>query len=414
MTRDNSTLTSYALGILIAGSLMLAITLGVRHAFGIFLVPMSVSNGWDRELFAMAIAVQNLMWGITQPFVGRYADRHGARSVMVGGGILYAIGLILMATQTSSIALILGTGVLIGIGLSGTTFPVVFGAISKIVPPERRSLALGTSMSVGSLGQFVLLPMSLLLIESDGWEIALLALFALTLFTLPLAYLATRHPTASDAGTTSPEKLAVDTQSGLQIVGSALKQRSFQLLCVGFFVCGFHVVFISTHLPGFLLTEGLSASVGSTALALIGLFNIVGSYYAGLWGGRYPKPYLLAIIYGTRALAISIFLFFSITPWAVYLFAALMGLLWLSTVPLTNGTVASIFGVANMSMLGGLVFFFHQIGAFLGGWLGGLFFDQFGSYDIAWTIAIALGVIAALINIPIKEQPLTKNEAALS
>lgn len=278
MTRDNSTLTSYALGILIAGSLMLAITLGVRHAFGIFLVPMSVSNGWDRELFAMAIAVQNLMWGITQPFVGRYADRHGARSVMVGGGILYAIGLILMATQTSSIALILGTGVLIGIGLSGTTFPVVFGAISKIVPPERRSLALGTSMSVGSLGQFVLLPMSLLLIESDGWEIALLALFALTLFTLPLAYLATRHPTASDAGTTSPEKLAVDTQSGLQIVGSALKQRSFQLLCVGFFVCGFHVVFISTHLPGFLLTEGLSASVGSTALALIGLFNIVGSY----------------------------------------------------------------------------------------------------------------------------------------
>lgn len=411
MTRETNPLDSNALRILIAGSLMLAITLGVRHAFGIFLVPMSVSNGWERELFAMAIAIQNLMWGITQPFVGRYADRHGARSVMIGGGILYAIGLLLMATQTSSMALILGTGVLIGVGLSGTTFPVVFGAISKIVPPEKRSLALGTSMSVGSLGQFVLLPMSLLLIESEGWEIALIALFGLTVFTLPLAYLATRRSSSSDARTNAPTQQASGNQSGLQIVGMALSQRSFQLLCAGFFVCGFHVIFISTHLPGFLLAEGLSASVGSTALALIGLFNIAGSYYAGLWGGRYPKPYLLAAIYGSRALAIAIFLFFPVTAWTVYIFAALMGLLWLSTVPLTNGTVASMFGVSNMSMLGGVVFLFHQIGAFLGGWLGGLFFDQFGSYDITWIISIALGVVAALINIPIEERPLTKQDA---
>jgi len=391
--------------VLIAGSLMLAITLGVRHAFGIFLVPMSASNGWEREVFAMAIAVQNLMWGITQPFVGRYADRHGAKTMMIAGGLLYALGLLIMATQTSSTALILGTGVLIGIGLSGTTFPVVFGAISKVVPAERRSLALGISMSVGSLGQFVLLPVSLLLIESKGWTMALGGLFFLTLLTIPLAMFFGTRNSSSPAASVSAPAASSATPSAYQTIRFALAQRAFQLLCAGFFVCGFHVVFISTHLPGFLQTEGLSATVGTTALALIGLFNIAGSYYAGLWGGKYPKPILLAAIYASRAVAISLFLFLPISAATVYVFSAMMGLLWLSTVPLTNGSVASIFGVANMSMLGGLVFFFHQVGAFLGGWLGGLAFDATGSYDIAWTISIGLGVVAALINLPIKEQP---------
>ena len=401
MTGNTQSLSPQALKILIAGSLMLSITLGVRHAFGIFLVPMSVTNGWDREVFAMAIAVQNLMWGVTQPFAGRYADRFGAKPVMIIGGLLYATGLALMATLSSSTALIFSAGILIGIGLSGTTFPVVFGAISRLIPAERRSLALGTSMSVGSLGQFVLLPMSLLLIESDGWGFALIALFALTLMILPLALFC--GSTASTNASAPVSSHISYPQTGYQIVSSALTLRSFQLLCAGFFVCGFHVVFISTHLPGFLQSEGLGANVGSTALALIGLFNIAGSYYAGLWGGKYPKPLLLAAIYASRAMAISIFLFLPISDWSVYVFAALMGLLWLSTVPLTNGTVATMFGVSNMGMLGGLVFFFHQLGAFLGGWLGGLFFDLFNSYDITWTVAIVLGLIAALVNLPIKE-----------
>ncbi len=381
--------------ILWCGALILAVSLGIRHTFGLFLQPMSLDNGWGREVFAFAIALQNLVWGLAQPFAGRLADRFGAGWAILVGTLLYVTGLLLMAQSASTFGLALSAGVLIGLGLSGTTFPVVFGAISRAVPPEQRSLAMGIAMAVGSLGQFVLLPGSQWLIGAFGWAAALVVLGLLGIGMAPLSAALFERPSVNPAVQARPLRA---------ILAEAFTHRGFWLLSLGFFVCGFQVVFIATHIPAFLMDRGLSPLVGTTVLALIGLFNIFGSYLAGLGGGKFRKPMLLTGIYLTRAVVITVFILLPVTAWSAYTFGMVMGLLWLSTVPLTNGTVATVFGVGNMSMLGGIVFLFHQVGAFLGGWLGGYLYDATGSYRVVWIIAIGLSLAAALLNWPIREQ----------
>jgi len=381
---------------LICGSVILLFSLGIRHAFGLFLQPVSVDQGWGRETFAFAIALQNLIWGISQPFTGLLADRYGAPRIVAIGTVFYAAGLWLMSSVSGELVFILGAGVLIGLGLSGTTFPVIFGTISRLVPPERRSLAMGISMAVGSFGQFVMLPVSLGFIGWLNWQGALVALSALALLMFPLAFGMKEN--------TKPVNSTISDTSAMDALREAFGMRDFWLLAAGFFVCGFQVVFIAVHLPAFLADEGVNITVATTVLALIGLVNIAGTYYAGLWGGKHSKPMLLSWIYLGRAAVIAAFVFLPVTAFSAYTFGVLMGLFWLSTVPLTNGTVASVWGVRHMSMLGGFVFFAHQVGSFLGGWLGGVLYDKTGSYDGAWTIAIALSVVAAVLNWPITER----------
>lgn len=381
--------------LLAAGALVLAASLGIRHAFGLFLQPMSLANGWGREAFAFALALQNLIWGAAQPFVGMLADRYGAGKAILGGALLYAIGLAWMAAAHTPGELALSAGLLIGLGLSGTSFSVVFGVISRATPPAKRSQAMGVASAVGSLGQFALLPGSVVLLAYIGWPTTLLALAALALLTAPLAALLAEPGATGGAGR---------EMSAGQALRAAGRHRGFWLLSFGFFVCGFQVVFIAIHLPAFLVDKQLPASVGATTLALVGLFNVAGTYLAGLAGGKYRKPWLLAFIYLARAGAIATFVWLPVSAGSAYAFGVAMGLLWLSTVPLTNGVVISIFGVRNMSMLGGIVFFFHQVGAFLGGWLGGYLYDRTGSYDAVWLIAIGLSLTAALLNLPIREE----------
>ncbi|MCR9127206.1 MAG: MFS transporter [Rhodobacteraceae bacterium] len=392
--------------ILVAGALILALSLGTRHSFGLFLQPISLENGWGRETFGFAIAIQNLVWGVAQPFTGMLSDRIGAGRVILGGAILYAAGVALMAVPQDAGMFVLSGGVLIGLGLSGTTMPIVFGAISRAVPAEKRSTAMGISMAVGSFGQFAMLPVALGLMGGFGWATAVLGLSALAALIIPLSFL------LSERGTSAPPASTEVHRSVGEALSDAAGLRDFWLLFLGFFACGFQVVFIAVHLPAFLADEGLSPNVATIVLALIGLFNIAGAYYAGVLGGRRSKPGLLAWLYLGRGVAITVFILLPITPASAYVFGAVMGLFWLSTIPLTNGIVAAIFGVRNMAMLGGLVFFGHQLGSFAGGWLGGFMYDRTGSYDLAWWVAIALSVIAAALNAPIRETPLAQRRAA--
>jgi MFS family permease len=382
--------------VLVCASVILALSLGVRHSFGLFLQPVSMDGGWGREVFAFAIALQNLIWGASQPFAGMAADRIGAGKVIVAGTILYALGLLVMAQPAGPTVFVLGAGVLVGLGLSGTTYPLVLGAVTRAFPPEKRSLAMGIAMGGAAFGQFVMLPGALFGIELFGWSGALIAMSILGVAMIPLA-----TPLFEGGGGSAPAQGGEATAG--EAVRAALAHRGFRLLALGFFVCGFQVVFIATHLPAFLSDKGLAVETGSTVLALIGLLNIIGTYYAGLWGGRYRKPMLLTWLYLARAVIIAVFVYLPVSAWSAYAFGAVMGLFWLSTVPLTNGTIADLFGVRNMSMLGGMVFFAHQLGAFLGGWLGGVLYDRLGSYDGAWALAIGLSLIAALLNLPIKE-----------
>jgi predicted MFS family arabinose efflux permease len=386
--------------VLVGASMVLTLALGVRHGFGLFLGPMSLDLGWNRESFAFALALQNLVWGLSQPFVGAFADRYGPGRTVAAGTVLYAIGLYAMAHATTPLALSLGSGVVIGIALSCVTFSVVSGVVGRAYPPEKRSLAFGIAGAAGSFGQFALLPVSEGLISALGWHGALLALGGTILLILPFSLaLAEKGTPASTHGAST---------SAREALAEALRTRDFWLLSFGFFVCGFQVIFIAIHLPVFLLDAGLSARVGATALALIGLFNIFGSYLAGYLGGILRKPPLLGAIYGLRSVVIVLYLLLPITPASTYLFAAAMGFLWLSTVPLTNGTVATLFGVRHLSMLSGFVFLAHQVGAFLGSWLGGVLFDTTGSYDLVWGISVALGVVALAANLPIREQPVAR------
>ncbi|MBK9516156.1 MAG: MFS transporter [Anaeromyxobacter sp.] len=390
--------------ILGAGALLLAISLGIRHAFGLFLAPMSRDHGWTREVFAFAIALQNLVWGLAQPFAGRLADRLGAARVILVGSALYVAGLVLMAGAHSGAMLAASAGLVIGLGLSGTTMPVVFGAIVRSTPPERRSLAMGVAMAVGSLGQFAMLPGALSAIEAFGWGATLLGLAALGVLMAPLAAALTERPAAGAARRAVRPLRAV--------LAEALAHRGFWLLSVGFFVCGFHVVFIATHLPAFLTDRGLPPRTGAVVLALVGLFNIAGSYLAGLLGGRRSKPGLLVGLYAARAVVLAAFILLPVTEVTAWAFGAAMGLLWLSTVPLTNGTVATVFGPDDFALLGGIVFLFHQVGAFLGGWLGGRLYVLTGSYDVVWWLSVGLALVAALLNVPVREVPVARLGAA--
>ncbi|MGC4008766.1 MAG: MFS transporter [Pseudomonas sp.] len=384
--------------ILLSGALILALSLGIRHGFGLFLAPMSAEFGWGRETFAFAIALQNLIWGIAQPFTGAIADRFGAMRTVLVGGILYAIGLVLMGYSDSAFSLSMSAGLLIGVGLSGTSFSVILGAVGRAVPLERRSMAMGISAAAGSFGQFAMLPGTLGLIGWLGWSSALLALGLLVAFIVPLAALMKDKP--------------LPMQGHEQTLGEALREAAghsgFWLLSLGFFVCGFQVVFIGVHLPAYLVDRHLPATVGTTVLALVGLFNVFGTYIAGWLGGRMSKPRLLTGLYLLRAVVIVAFIWAPLSVWTAYAFGIAMGLLWLSTVPLTNGTVATLFGVRNLSMLGGITFLFHQIGAFLGGWLGGYVYDHTGNYDLVWQVSILLSLLAGLLNWPVRERPVER------
>jgi predicted MFS family arabinose efflux permease len=361
-----------------------------------WLQPITQSQNWSRENFAWALAIQNLVWGFSGIFVGMVADRFGAFRVIVGGAVLYALGLIGMAYATSTLIFSLTTGVLIGVALSGTTYAVIYGVIGRNVSASRRSWAMGVAAAAGSFGQFLMVPTEGFLIDTLGWQSALVALSLAALLMIPLAWGLREPHLASAAG-------QLREQSIVQAVREALSQRSFQLLMAGFFVCGFQVVFIAIHMPSYLKDHGLPAQVASYSLALIGLFNVFGTYAAGMLGQHMQKKYILATIYISRSVLISIFLWVPLSPMSVYVFSAVMGLLWLSTVPPTNAAVAHIFGLSHFSMLGGFVFFSHQIGSFLGVWLGGYLYDRLGSYDMLWYSTIALGVVAALLNLPIRE-----------
>ena len=385
--------------VLAFGAAIVTLSMGIRHGFGLWLQPITQAQGWTRETFSFAIAIQNLSWGIFGIFAGMVADRFGAFRVITSGALLYALGLAGMALSPTGFLFTLTAGVLIGAAQAGTTYAVIYGVIGRNIPADKRSWAMGVAAAAGSFGQFLMVPTEGFLISSLGWKTALLVLGGAVLLIAPLA-LGLRE--TSFAGATPVKR----DQSIGQALREALKYPSFQMLMAGYFVCGFQVVFIGVHMPSYLKDKGLSPQVAGYALALIGLFNVFGTYAAGVLGQKIAKRKILATIYFSRAIVIAVFLAAPLSPASVYVFSSLMGLLWLSTIPPTNAAVAQIFGIQHMSMLSGFIFFSHQIGSFMGVWLGGYLYDRTGSYDIVWYIAIALGVLAALVNLPVRETPI--------
>ncbi|MEO5732621.1 MAG: MFS transporter [Rubrivivax sp.] len=385
--------------VLLCGAAIVTLSMGIRHGFGLWLQPVTMDRGWSRETFAFALAIQNLSWGLMGPFAGMVADRYGAFRVLIVGAVLYAGGLILMGLATSGLAFTGSAGILLGMAQSGTTYAVVYGVIARNVDPSKRSWAMGITAAAGSFGQFLMVPVEAWLIDGFGWQSALFVLGIGSLAIIPLAI-----------GLKEPRRAA--PLSSDQSIGAALREafayKSFRLLMAGYFVCGFQVVFIGVHMPSYLKDNGLGPTVATTALALIGLFNVFGTYTAGSLGQRMPKRYILAGIYALRAVVITTFLLAPLTPMSVYIFAAVMGFLWLSTVPPTNALVAQIFGVQYMSMLGGFVFLSHQLGSFMGAWLGGKLYGLTGNYNVVWWIAVGLGVAAALINLPVRENAIAR------
>ena len=392
--------------VLLAGGLIVSLAIGIRHGFGLFNLPVTQANGWGRETFALAIALQNLVWGMSQPIFGGLADRFGGYKVMALGGVLYTLGLVGSGLSTSSFGFVMSTGVIIGLALACTTYSVVYGVIGRNCPPEKRVWAMGMAAAMGSFGQFFMIPVEQELLTHFGIQNTLFILAIITSFMLPLS-LILREKNYQPAQTGSDQTI-------IHAIKEAFGQRSFQLLIFGFFVCGFQIVFIGAHLAHYLKDMSVTypdvgrPEVATIALALVGLFNIFGTYYAGKLGQKLPKHLLLVFIYGARALVIAAFILLPLTAFTVYLFAAFMGFLWLSTVPLTNGIVAHIFGVKYLSMLSGFAFLSHQIGSFMGAYLGGYLFDVTGSYNIVWIIAIGLSIVAALANFPIKEKELIR------
>ncbi|HEX6156157.1 MAG TPA: MFS transporter [Burkholderiales bacterium] len=382
--------------ILACGGIILALALGTRQTFGLFLRPMSMELGWGREAFSFAIALQNLVWGCAMPFMGAIADRYGAGRVFAAGGLAYGSGVIAMAHSTTPLGFDIAAGVLLGFGLSCTGFGVVMGVVSRAFPPEKRSVAVGIVGACGSFGQFAMLPWAQTLISAYGWLNALVTMGAVAFLIIPLG--------AALAGRNAAE--AESSQSIGAALAEASRHSGFWLLTGSFFVCGFQTLFIMVHLPAYLVDRGLSATQGMTALAVIGFCNIIGSYLCGALGGRYSKRLILAWIYAIRAAAIGIFIAAPLTAVGTYLFAAVLGLTWLGTVPLTNSLVGQIFGVKFLSTLFSITFLGHQLGAFLGVWAGGAVFDAFNSYLPVWIGSIALSVIAAGLCMPINERAL--------
>jgi MFS family permease len=394
--------------IIVCGCLIALLGFGPRSAFGFFLTPMSAANGWGRDVFALAFALQNLLWGIGQPFAGAVADRFGMVRVMCAGALLYAAGLALMAYTTSPVALQMTAGVLVGFGLSGCSFNLVIAAFGKLLPERYRMLAIGAGTAAGSFGQFLFAPFGVALIGNLGWQQALMVFAALLLLIVPMAFaLATPR--------SEPRPGAADiaaSQSLAAALAEAFAHRSYVFLVLGFFTCGFQLAFITLHLPAYLIDRGLSAQVGGWTLATIGLFNIIGSISVGWLSTLYPRRYLLALNYFLRAVFIAAFVLLPASTATTLLFGAGMGLLWLSTVPPTSGLVTLMFGTRWLATLYGFAFFSHQVGGFLGAWMGGLLYERTGSYDIVWWLAVAFGVLSAVINLPIEEKPVLRGALA--
>jgi len=385
--------------VVLCGCLILFIAFGARAGFGLYLQPISLEFGWGREVLSFSLALQQIVWGALGPVAGAIADRYGTGRVVAGCGALYVLGLAGMSLAQSPIAMHFAAGVLVGGALAGATFATVLAVIGRSVAPERRSTALGVATAAGSFGQFVFLPVTQLLIGSFDWHVALLVMAGMTALIMPLAAAVSGRPAPSRTG---------------QSLGAALREamgeRGFHLLFWGYFVCGFHIAMLTVHLPAFVTDQGLSVTHGMTALALIGLFNIVGTLGAGWAGGRFSKKYILSTIYSVRAALIALLVLSPLSPVTLYVFACGIGLLWLSTVPLTNGLVGQIFGLRYMATLTAIVFFGHQIGSFVGVWLAGYLYDTTGSYAGALYVSIGLGIFAALINLPVNERPLAERQ----
>src|SRR5712675_1244792 len=386
--------------IVACGCMISLLSFGPRASLGFFLTPMSQANGWDRDVFGLALAIQNILWGVGQPLAGAIADRYGTMRVLCAGGVFYAIGLILMAYSTTPGMLDLAAGVFIGFGLAGCSFSVVLAAFGKLLPERWRLLAFGAGTAAGSFGQFLYSPLAVSLMDTFGWETALVSFGVGMLLVLPLSLAVATAPAEASHGAAS--------QSLRQALSEALGHRSYVLLVLGFFTCGFQLAFITIHMPAYLVDQGLSADVGGLTIGVIGLFNIVGSLMSGWLSNYMPKRYLLSIIYFGRALAVLAFISFPVTPLSSILFGAVMGLLWLSTVAPTNGIIALMFGTQWLATLAGLAFFSHQVGGFLGVWLGGVVFVNTGSYDAVWWLSILFGLLSAVINLPIVEKPVVR------
>jgi MFS family permease len=388
--------------IIACGCAIALLGFGPRSTLGFFIQPMSREFTWGRDVFGLALAVQNLLWGLGQPFAGAIADRFGIVRVMFVGALLYAAGLLMMRYATTPLSLDLGAGVLVGFGLSGCSFNLVLSAFSKLLPPERRGLALGAGTAAGSFGQFLFAPIGVALIGSIGWQSTLTVFAALMLLIVPLALALSTPPAASE---NTP---AADQQTFRTALAEAFGHRSYVLLVLGFFTCGFQLAFITIHLPAFLVDRGISAQTGGWVVAAIGLFNIMGSIGVGWLQNKLPKRYILSTIYFVRALATVAFISFPITPGSAIAFGAISGLTWLSTVPPTSALVALMFGTRWFATLYGFAFVSHQVGGFLGAWLGGIVFEQFGSYAPVWWLSVLFGVLSALINLPIVEKPVAR------
>ena len=380
--------------IIIAGCIIAMVTFGARSSSGLFLLPMTDDLGWSRNGFAMALAVQNLVWGMTQPFAGGFADKFGTARTLAVGALIYAAGLILWSVTPNEGLFLLTGGVLMGIGIGTASFGVVMAAFGRAVPANKRSFVFGVATAASSMGQFVFAPLGQAFISSFGWQMALVYLGLIILMVIPLSTML-RGQTQSAPGDAD--------MPFMQALAKALGHGSYRLLVIGFFVCGFHLAFITVHFPAFLVQCGLTPQASSWALGLIGLFNVAGSLLAGWLGDRLPKQILLSVIYFLRAIGTAAFLLLPITEVSAYIYAATLGMLWLATVPLTAGLVSMFFGPRYMGMLYGVAFLSHQIGSFFGVWLGGLSFDLTGSYDLVWYLGILIGLFSAAIHIPIKE-----------
>jgi MFS family permease len=393
--------------ILLCGCLIAALGFGARSGLGFFLAPLSTTHGWGRDVFALALAIQALLWGAVQPLAGAIADRFGPVLMLSVGSLIYALGLALMAYASTPELLHLSAGVLIGFGLAGSSFTIVLGAFGKLMPPQWRSLAFGAGTAAGSFGQFVFSPLTVGLIAAVGWQHTLL-IFAVTVLLILPASLALAAPADEKKAETAP----ADRQSLMQALAEAFGHPSYTLLMLGYFTCGFQLFFIATHLPAYLIDRGLSAEIGGWTLAIVGLFNIVGSIAAGWLGNIMPKRFILSAIYFVRSLAILVYIMLPPSAAGTLTFGAVMGLLWLSTIPPTSSLVAIMFGTRWLAMLLGAAFFSHQVGGFLGVWLGGLLFERTGSYDRVWWLAILFGVLSAIINLPIVEKPVVRKAMA--
>lgn len=399
--QDDTRFSKPLIYMLIGSAFILALSLGVRHGFGLYLVPMSHEFNWSHQVFSLAIAMQNLLWGAVQPFTGALADKYGSKKVVAVGGVLYTIGLLLMSVSSNALLLDLSVGLIIGLALSATSFSVLLSAVGRAAHPSKRSMAMGIASAAGSFGQFIMLPTTLLLIKNFGWSSALVITAVLVVLIIPLAWML-KAPMYTPPNAVKPALKPSLTFK--QILNIAFHHKPFLWLAFGFLVCGFQVVFLGIHLPGYLIDHGFDASTGTVFLALVGLFNIVGTYAAGWLGDKYSKPHLLMGLYGLRGITIIAFLMLPLSIWTVYAFGIIMGILWLSTVPLTNGIVANMFGVKYLTMLSGIVFFTHQVGSFFGGWLGGLNHDITGNYNIIWGCSIALSLFGVIVHFFVNEE----------